>query len=216
MFDPITEKLIKDIPQFDDIDVERLPQLLSSVYAHIVSAKSQLANGQLPFLIGDFDKTVRTLNKLIFGLEALMIQDLYQKHVESLAFVTATAYSLKDMLLQQQEESVVSMDYISSDVSTVLHYLIADAVTDAVEVARKFHTADDIQGSLLRYIRMLAEGKLKEIVESETTKEEFHGDYQEYAINLLMNELCEGIKDVALHFLGNTTIKPTERLAIVR
>lgn len=212
MFDPITEKLIKDIPQFDDIDVERLPQLLSSVYAHIVSAKSQLANGQLPFLIGDFDKTVRTLNKLIFGLEALMIQDQYQKHVESLAFVTATAYSLKNMLLQQQEESVVSMDYISSDVSTVLHYLIADAVTDAVEVARKFHTADDIQGSLLRYIRMLAEGKLKEIVESETTKEEFHGDYQEYAINLLMNELCEGIKDVALHFLGNTTIKPTERL----
>lgn len=212
MFDPITEKLIKDIPQFDDIDVERLPQLLSSVYAHIVSAKSQLANGQLPFLMGDFDKTVRTLNKLIFGLEALMIQDLYQKHVESLAFVTATAYSLKNMLLQQQEESVVSMDYISSDVSTVLHYLIADAVTDAVEVARKFHTADDIQGSLLRYIRMLAEGKLKEIVESETTKEEFHGDYQEYAINLLMNELCEGIKDVALHFLGNTTIKPTERL----
>lgn len=212
MFDPITEKLIKDIPQFDDIDVERLPQLLSSVYAHIVSAKSQLANGQLPFLIGDFDKTVRTLNKLIFGLEALMIQDLYQKHVESLAFVTATAYSLKNMLLQQQKESVVSMDYISSDVSTVLHYLIADAVTDAVEVARKFHTADDIQGSLLRYIRMLAEGKLKEIVESETTKEEFHGDYQEYAINLLMNELCEGIKDVALHFLGNTTIKPTERL----
>lgn len=212
MFDPITEKLIKDIPQFDDIDVERLPQLLSSVYAHIVSAKSQLANGQLPFLIGDFEKTVRTLNKLIFGLEALMIQDLYQKHVESLAFVTATAYSLKNMLLQQQEESVVSMDYISSDVSTVLHYLIADAVTDAVEVARKFHTADDIQGSLLRYIRMLAEGKLKEIVESETTKEEFHGDYQEYAINLLMNELCEGIKDVALHFLGNTTIKPTERL----
>lgn len=212
MFDPITEKLIKDIPQFDDIDVERLPQLLSSVYAHIVSAKSQLANGQFPFLIGDFDKTVRTLNKLIFGLEALMIQDLYQKHVESLAFVTATAYSLKNMLLQQQEESVVSMDYISSDVSTVLHYLIADAVTDAVEVARKFHTAYDIQGSLLRYIRMLAEGKLKEIVESETTKEEFHGDYQEYAINLLMNELCEGIKDVALHFLGNTTIKPTERL----
>ena len=212
MFDPITEKLIKDIPQFDDIDVERLPQLLSSVYAHIVSAKSQLANGQLPFLIGDFDKTVRTLNKLIFGLEALMIQDLYQKHVESLAFVTATAYSLKNMLLQQQEESVVSMDYISSDVSTVLYYLIADAVTDAVEVARKFHTADDIQGSLLRYIRMLAEGKLKEIVESETTIEEFHGDYQEYAINLLMNELCEGIKDVALHFLGNTTIKPTERL----
>lgn len=212
MFDPITEKLIKDIPQFDDIDVERLPQLLSSVYAHIVSAKSQLANGQLPFLIGDFDKTVRTLNKLIFGLEALMIQDLYQKHVESFAFVTATAYSLKNMLLQQQEESVVSMDYISSDVSTVLHYLIADAVTDAVEVARKFHTADNIQGSLLRYIRMLAQGKLKEIVESETTKEEFHGDYQEYAINLLMNELCEGIKDVALHFLGNTTIKPTERL----
>lgn len=212
MFDPITEKLIKDIPQFDDIDVERLPQLLSSVYAHIVSAKSQLANGQLPLLIGDFDETVRTLNNLIFGLEALMIQDLYQKHVESLAFVTATAYSLKNMLLQQQEESVVSMDYISSDVSTVLHYLIADAVTDAVEVAQKFHTADDIQGSLLRYIRMLAEGKLKEIVESETTKEEFHGDYQEYAINLLMNELCEGIKDVALHFLGNTTIKPTERL----
>ena len=36
---------------------------------------------------------------------------------------------------------------------------------------KRFHTADDIQGSLLRYIRMLAEGKLKEIVESETTKE---------------------------------------------
>lgn len=212
MFDPITEKLIKDIPQFDDIDVERLPQLLSSVYAHIISAKSQLANGQLPLLIGDFDETVRTLNNLIFGLEALMIQVQQQGLVESLAFVTATAYSLKNMLLQQKEESIVSMDYVSADVSTVLLFLIADAVTDAVEVARKFHKTDGIQGNLLRSIRLLAEGKLNEIVDSEITKEEFHGDYQEYAINLLMNELCEGIKDIALHFLGNTNIKPTERL----
>lgn len=212
MFDSITEKLIKDIPRFDDIDVERLPQLLSSVYAHVISAKSQLSNEQLPLLIGDFDNIVRTLNNLIFGLEALMIQDQYQGKVESLAFVTATAYSLKNMLLQEQEESMVSMDYVSSDVSTVLLYLIADAVTDAVEVARKFHTTDDIQGCLLRYIRLLTEGKLNEIVDSETTKEEFHGDYQKYAINLLMNELCEGIKDIALHFLGNTNIKPTERL----
>lgn len=211
MFDPITEKLIKDIPQFEDIDVERLPQLLSSVYAHIISAKSQLTNGNLPLLIGDFDKTVRTLNNLIFGLEALMIQDQHQGQVESLAFVTATAYSLKNMLLQQKEESIVSMDY-AADVSTVLLFLIADAVTDAVEVARKFHKTDGIQGNLLRSIRLLAEGKLNEIVDSEITKEEFHGDYQEYAINLLMNELCEGIKDIALHFLGNTNIKPTERL----
>lgn len=212
MFDPITEKLIKDIPQFEDIDVGRLPQLLSSVYAHIISAKSQLINGNLPLLIGDFDKTVRTLNNLIFGLEALMIQDQHQGQVESLAFVTATAYSLKNMLLQQKEESIVSMDYVSADVSTVLLFLIADAVTDAVEVARKFHKTDDIQGNLLRSIRLLAEGKLNEIIDSEINKEEFHGDYQEYAINLLMNELCEGIKDIALHFLGNTNIKPTERL----
>lgn len=212
MFDPITEKLIKDIPQFDDIDVERLPQLLSSVYANIISAKSQFANGQLPLLIGDFDETVRTLNNLIFGLEALMIQDKQQGQVESLAFVTATAYSLKNMLLQQKEESIVSMDFVSADVSTVLLFLIADAVTDAVEVARKFHKTDDIQGNLLRSIRLLAEGKLNEIVDSEITKEEFHGDYQEYAINLLMYELCEGIKDIALHFLGNTNIKPNERL----
>lgn len=212
MFDPITEKLIKDIPQFDDIDVERLPQLLSSVYANIISAKSQLANGQLPLLIGDFEETVRTLNNLIFGLEALMIQDKQQGQVESFAFVTATAYSLKNMLLQQKEESIVSMDFVSADVSTVLLFLIADAVTDAVEVARKFHKTDDIQGNLLRSIRLLAEGKLNEIVDSEITKEEFHGDYQEYAINLLMYELCEGIKDIALHFLGNTNIKPNERL----
>lgn len=212
MFDPITEKLIKDIPQFEDLDVERLPQFLSSVYAHIISAKSQLTNGNLPLLIGDFDKIVRTLNNLIFGLEALMIQNQHQGQVESLAFVTATAYSLKNMLLQQKEESIVSMDYVSADVSTVLLFLIADAVTDAVEVARKFHKTDDIQGNLLRSIRLLAEGKLNEIVDSEITKEEFHGDYQEYAINLLMYELCEGIKDIALHFLGNTNIKPNERL----
>lgn len=212
MFDPITEKLIKDIPQFEDIDVGRLPQLLSSVYAHIISAKSQLASGQLPLLIGDFDKTVRTLNNLIFGLEALMIQSQYQGQVESLAFVTATAYSLKNMLMQQQEKSMVSMDYVSADVSAVLLYLIADAVTDAVEVARKFCRTDDIQGNLLRFIRLLAEGKLNEIVETKSNKKEFHGDYQEYAINLLMNELCEGIKDVALHFMGNTNIKPTKRI----
>lgn len=212
MFDPITEKWIKDIPQFENLDVERLPQFLSSVYAHIISTKSQLTNGNLPLLIGDFDKIVRTLNNLIFGLEALMIQDQHQGQVESLAFVTATAYSLKNMLLQQKEESIVSMDYVSADVSTVLLFLIADAVTDAVEVARKFHKTDGIQGNLLRSIRLLAEGKLNEIVDSEITKEEFHGDYQEYAINLLMNELCEGIKDIAHHFLGNTNIKPTERL----
>ena len=53
MFDPITEKLIKDIPRFDDIDVERLPQLLSNVYAHVISAKSQLSNEQLPTPVRD-------------------------------------------------------------------------------------------------------------------------------------------------------------------
>ena len=171
MFDPITEKLIKDIPQFDDIDVERLPQLLSSVYAHIISAKSQLANGQLPLLIGDFDETVRTLNNLIFGLEALMIQVQQQGQVESLALVKPTAYYLKKNILKQKKKINLAIAYVSADVSTVLLFLIADAVTDAVEVARKFHKTDGIQGNLLRSIRLLAEGKLNEIVDSEITKE---------------------------------------------
>lgn len=211
MFDSITENLIKDIPQFESIDAERLPQFLSSVYAHVISAKSQLVEGQLPLLTGNFDKTMSTLNSLIFGLESLMIQPKYQEQEESLAFVTATAYTLKSMLLQKQEESVVSMDYVSSNICTVVLFLIADAVTDAVEVARKFQCSTDIQGSLAYYIRLLAEGKLEEVVESKPTQQKFAGDYQEYAIYLLKKELCEGIKDVANYFLGNKDINPTAR-----
>lgn len=47
MYDPITEQLIRDIPKFEHIDVDRLPQFLSTVYAHVVSAKSQLEHGRL-------------------------------------------------------------------------------------------------------------------------------------------------------------------------
>ena len=217
MYDPITEQLIRDIPKFEHIDVDRLPQFLSTVYANVVSAKSQLEHGRLELFEIDEKQCTKTLNSLILGLESLMTQPLYEEKLESLAFVTATAYSLKSMLFQQKNaEGVVSMDYVSSNVCTMLLFLIANDVTDAVEVSRIVRTDDTCQGQLVSMIKKLSQGKLNEIKDFALLLPEFADDYQEYAIQLLIYQLSLAVKDIADYFLGEVDELNVEKIYQVK
>ena len=61
MFNVITADMIKALPPIDGVDAERLPQLLSKVYAHILGLKTKYGQGEIPFVAEELDKDYRML-----------------------------------------------------------------------------------------------------------------------------------------------------------
>ena len=49
MYNPVTEQLIRAIPLFDGIDIDRLPQRLSEIYAIIIGTKTYIESEKLQF-----------------------------------------------------------------------------------------------------------------------------------------------------------------------
>ena len=195
MFDPITEALIKGIPNLNGIDTDRLPLELTKIYANIISAKSQLERNALPLLEQSVEKYLTILNRLILGLEALIFQKKFNAQKETLAFVAATAFSLKHLLQSQNKKvCIVNQDYVSSELMSVLLFLVAKDVTDAKENAKFFEDIDDAD-DIVKMISLLSQGRLDEILQLELTTINFNGyDYSDFALKLLLHELANGIK----------------------
>ena len=50
MFNTVTAEQIKSLPPVEDVNVERLPELLSKIYAHILGLQTKYGEGQLSFV----------------------------------------------------------------------------------------------------------------------------------------------------------------------
>ena len=66
MFNVITADMIKALPPVDGVDAERLPQLLSKVYAHILGLKTKYGEGEIPFVAEELDKDYPLVFLLLF------------------------------------------------------------------------------------------------------------------------------------------------------
>lgn len=207
MFDPITEELIKSIPSLNGIDTARLPLELTKIYANIISAKSQLERNALPLLEQDMKKYLTLLDRLVVGLEVLIFQKKFYAQKETLAFVAATAFSLKQLLLSRNKQGcIVNQDYVSSGIMMVLLFLVAKDITDAKENAKLLdglEEADDI----VKLISFLAQGRLDKILLLELPAIKFNGNnYSGYALKLLLHELSIGIKTACQNILDRKAI----------
>src|SRR5687768_5216526 len=112
MYNSVTEQKIKQIPVIGDVDIERLPQELTRIYAQIVSLRRQLVAGNIDFQLTEIRLSIQLLQKLANNLETILLTFPNHEQKESIAFVAGTANNLiyKIGLLENEINSFLEID----------------------------------------------------------------------------------------------------------
>lgn len=204
MYNRITEEKIKDIPSIGDIDIERLPQELTKIYAQIVSLRRQFTEGRINFEDENLRSGLILLRKLSNNLETILLTIPDHQQRSSIAFVAGTANSLIYKISKGSEElsELLEIDTISPLIASCLLFLIGNSQADAAEISNNLKNAKPsnlTQQRLLSCVVALATGNLSLIVESQFNEEELIviEDMQQLAINYLWRELGLGLKTIA-------------------
>ncbi|SEM27576.1 Helicase conserved C-terminal domain-containing protein [Chryseobacterium taichungense] len=208
MYNSATEQKIKDIPTIGDIDIDRLPQDLTRIYAQIVSLRRQVVDGTINFQDEDLVSGLTLLRKLANNLETILLTFPQHEQKESVAFVAGTANNLihKMGLINEQNEALLEVDSISSYIAATVLFLIGNSQADAAETAisiTEIHSENLVQQRLISCIISLATGKLSKIADSNFNEDEvIQEDFQQTALNYLWRELGLGIINIAKRLVG--------------
>ena len=215
MYNSITEEKIKNIPKIGEIDIDRLPQELTRIYAQVVSLRRQVNDGTINFQDDTIISALDLLWKLSNNLEVILLSNPENEYKESIAFVAAAANNLihKMELFQEENNNHLSYDNISTYIATVLLFLIGNSQADAAETARSIKnlkTENLTQQRLISSIVALATGTLAEISESNFDEKEINQDLEieDVALNYLWREIGMGIVEMSNRLLGKSITKP--------
>lgn len=209
MYNNITEEKIKNIPEVGDIDINRLPQELTKIYAQVVSLRRQVSDGTINFENENLISSLNFLWKLSNNLEVVLLSDSKVEHKESIAFVAAVANNLihKMELLQKDDDKHLSYENISTQIATIVLFLIGNSQADAAETANSISNSNSenlIQKGLISSITSLATGKLVEISENEFKEKEIdqNESIEDIALNYLWREIGLGVVEMSNQLLG--------------
>lgn len=211
MYDSETISLIQNAPQLDGIDLNDLPQRLTEAYSSIVSARMRLREAVGTDAPDNKISTIKSeMNRLAFTYEALVSVRSDRENRSSAAFIAGTAHhvvSLATTLLNKPSRvSSLNFQAISPEVSSALLFLIAEAHADAAEVAKgiTIQTDDIVEAALLKSIKHLAEGKLRNIIKIPVPdpKDFLDTPDSSKAVRTLYHLLFQGVRALALRMLG--------------
>lgn len=212
MYNTTTEQKITSIPSIGAIDISRLPQELTRIYAQIVSLRHQVVDGTINFQDESLLSGLTLLRSLANNLETILLTDSYHEYKEAIAFVSATANSLihKMGLQFEKTETHFEIDSISSYVATIIMFLIGNSQADAAEVALStdISNVENItQQRLIASIISLATGKFSNIDDVNFSEKEVvqESDFEQTALNLLWRELGLGIANISKRLIGQST-----------
>ena len=140
MFDSQTAQLIRHAPALSELDMERLPQRLAQAFTAIVAFRVRMGQAGTPLpdqLRAELDNFRRMANTF----EALVILLPARENRAAAAYVAAQAHHLVIMARQLERpegmaERHLRAEAISSTVSALLLFLIADQPSDAMELAK--------------------------------------------------------------------------------
>lgn len=215
MYNSITVEKIKLIPQIGDIDIDRLPQELTRIYAQIVSLRRQVSDGTLNYQSEELKSGFDLLQKLANNLETILLTNPNHDHKESIAFVAGTANSLIYKMAIPEEDilnPVLEIDTVSPFITSIILFLIGNSQADAAEMALHFPVPENLEGSqkeLVLSIVTLATGRLQIILEFNYNEDDIKIDanLQEAALDLLWRELGLGIYNIALKLTGRQIVE---------
>jgi hypothetical protein len=214
MYNSITEEKIKQIPQIGAINIERLPQELTRIYAQIVSLRRQIVEGEINSQVEELRSSIQTLQTLASNLETIILTFPHHERKESIAYVAATAHSLIHKIgLSENEESgdFFDIDTISYYISTIVLFLIGNSQSDATEMATHLPVSENSSKTTQRlaiYVQALARGNLHEILNNIPNEGEINiNNLQEAALDYLWKELSLGIYSLAAKLTGKSIIE---------
>jgi ATP-dependent RNA helicase DOB1 len=201
MYNSKTSEKIKSIPPVGNINIDRLPQELTRIYAQIVSFRRQFQDGILDIRNTDFfKKSLTTLQTLANNLETLILTKPLQEEKEAIAFVAATAHHLIYKMTSgyyNEQHKNLEVDSISPLISAVILFLIGNSQPDAAEISKEIlvsNTSTEINEKLVIYIKALAVGKLSLIIDNTPLEEDISSNnIQELALEYLWLELAKGV-----------------------
>lgn len=219
MFNTVNESLIKQIPDVYGVDNERLPQMLSRVYARIICLKTKYEAGRLPFNNAELNENYRELDNLSNMLELYLMNNNNHDNRKAVAYVAATGRKLMGMIRERHEEPL-TLQYIPEEVYAALLYVISGSLAEAQEVASNFIVEVDTMewsSQIMLCLKWLLEGKLHK-VERRKDIELHREDSSILAEELLWRECVRGIKHLAgylSHGIGyeNEEFKKVEKLS---
>ncbi|MBB4801802.1 superfamily II DNA/RNA helicase [Flavobacterium nitrogenifigens] len=210
MYNSKTEEKIKDIPQIGDIDIERLPQELTRIYAQVVSLRRQITEGDVNLENDGLLNSLMLLQKLANNLETILISIPNHEQKESIAFVAATANSLLyKITLSEDVKSgkILDADVISRYIASIILFLIGNSQADAAEMTNSLPESKILnltQQRLVASIVELAKGRLSFISKASFSEKEISidSDLEDIALNFLWRELGLGIVSIASSLTG--------------
>ncbi len=210
MYDPVTSALIQSTPELPGLDREALPDDLSRAFAEIVSSRviaRDVAEDRV-----QISETIRYALRLARTNEALIAIEPERSNRAAAGFVAATAYQLVYQATALREPkhpaAFITSTAISSDISAMLLFLVAEASADALEVARSIQipTEDPLQFELISHLIMLAKGQIGSIVDRKLSSQKklVQGEGAERANAALYYQILRGVRALAFFLQGRT------------
>ncbi len=202
MFNSVTAERLRSLPPVDGVDSQRVPQILSQVYAHIVGLKTKYEAGVLNFEDREMDEDYQLLNNLAFTLELYLESGRFDKEQDAIAFVAAMSHKLMSKLRETKKEPL-TLETVPSDLVSVLMFVIGGYVADAEELSYEIKRRDDERESCWRVkqdICLLVRGKLHDLTRSRKATLD-KAILEGYAEDLLWNHLSDGIRSLAVNIV---------------
>jgi superfamily II DNA/RNA helicase len=224
MFDQDTAALISSTPELEGLDRQSLPDLLTNAFAQIAAARVRLRAGD-ESLPDDLEEILQTTRRLASTNEALVSLLPEREDRSAAAFVAATAHQLSlnaySLRGDEPQESYLLPRAISSDVAALLLFLVAEATSDAAEVARAIQpdASDPIIDALIHGLLDMAEGRLSALLERSMPSIDAiaTGDLAEAGSLALYFELLRGVHALARQLLsGGETAESESAISIFR
>ena len=217
MFNKFTAEIIKNLPPVEGLNKERLPQLLTLIYAHILGLQTKYGEGTLAFVAEEINEDVILLNQLSFTLEIYLESGKFGDNTRSLAYVAALAHKLISKI-ESEEEDLPSLQSVPEKIVTILLFIIGGYFADAEEIARQYRydgIDNETDKALISMICHLASGRLALINDIEIpqpTQSAMDG----LAKDLLYNQICGAVRDASQYLLGKRDAHYKESLTEIQ
>lgn len=210
MYNSVTEDTIKQIPSIGSIDINRLPQELTRIYAEIISIRRNISDSS-SINDSEFLDSILMLRALANNLETLVVNIPELESKRSIAFVSGTAryllFQIRRNFASTESSILFGKDEIPEVLSAILLFLIGNSPADAAEVSRFSGSMPDettVTGSLMKAAVHLAKGELFQILNLSFSKVNYTVEESEQeAVDFLWENLFNGIKQLASVLLDN-------------
>ncbi len=205
MYNTVTEELIRRIPHVEGFTENLLPVTLTTVYAQIISLSAKYKDGEIPFDLEILEDDRRKLNILSNTLELYLFANPYSDKKKSIAYVAATARKLLFKIRGVQENEILDLNYVPSDLYASLLYIISGNFADAQEIAESFSIYKDTDKyikNLYKSVKLLVNGNLTKLRDLPINEPREDHDLHQYLQQLFWKELVVGIKQFSNSLLG--------------